>query len=176
MCIRDRPNPVWFLWDGSSLLIYSMPDQAKLKHIARSPRVALHLDSQDSGDDIVVVTGTAAIDPTAPPVHENAPYVEKYATEMRRLELGTPETMAKTYSVPIRLTPRRCAASEPALLRTSQNGQLTSLNLDRGRGSLVARSALLASAAGSPWRQLRFSLLASINCKAISASDFLMIK
>lgn len=102
-----QPNPVWFLWDGASLLIYSMPDQAKLKNIARNPRVALHLDSQDHGDHMVVVTGTAAVDATAPPVHENPPYVQKYAAEMRRLELGSPETMAQAYSVPIRITPSK---------------------------------------------------------------------
>jgi len=99
-----QPNPVWFVWDGSSLLIYSMPDQAKLKHIARNPRVALHLDSQSHGDDIVVVTGSAAVDDSAPPIHENLPYLQKYTAEIERLDLGTPEVMAQSYSVPIRMT------------------------------------------------------------------------
>jgi PPOX class probable F420-dependent enzyme len=102
-----QPNAVWFVWDGTTLLIYSMPDQAKLKHIARNPRVALHLDSQADGDDVVVLTGTAAVDPTAPPANANPPYVEKYRAEMARLELGTPEVMAQTYSVPIRITPSK---------------------------------------------------------------------
>jgi hypothetical protein len=35
------------------------------------------------------------------------PYVQKYGAEMMRLELGTPETMAKSYSVPIRARPSR---------------------------------------------------------------------
>jgi len=102
-----QPNPVWFLWDGSSLLIYSIPDQAKLRHIARHPQVALHLDSQDHGDDIVVVTGTAAVDRRAPPVHENPPYLQKYAGEIKRIDQGTPEQMGQTYSVAIRVTPSK---------------------------------------------------------------------
>jgi PPOX class probable F420-dependent enzyme len=102
-----QPNPVWFLWDGSSLLIYSIPDQAKLRNIARHPQVALHLDSQDDGDDIVIVTGTAVVDPNAPPVHENPRYLQKYATEIKRIDQGTPEEMGRTYSVAIRVTPSK---------------------------------------------------------------------
>jgi PPOX class probable F420-dependent enzyme len=102
-----QPNPVWFLWDGSSLLIYSMPDQAKLRHIARNPRVALHLDSQDQGDDIVIVTGTAAVDHAAPLAHENPPYLQKYAGEITRIDQGTAEQMGQTYSVAIRVTPSK---------------------------------------------------------------------
>ena len=102
-----QPNPVWFVGDGSSRLIYSMPDQAKLRHITRNPRVALHLDSQDHGDDIVVVTGAAAIDTAAPPLHENPPYLEKYAAEIKRIDQGTPEQMGQAYSVAIRVTPSK---------------------------------------------------------------------
>lgn len=102
-----QPNAVWFVWDGARVLIYSMPNQAKLKHIARHPQVALHLDSQADGDDIVVLVGTAAVDATAPPANENPAYLEKYAAEMVRLELGTPDVMAQTYSVAIRITPSK---------------------------------------------------------------------
>jgi PPOX class probable F420-dependent enzyme len=100
-----QPNPVWFVWDGATVLIYSAADQAKLKHIERNPQVALHLDSRSSGDDIVIVVGEAAIDAAAPPVHENRAYVTKYRKEMLRLELGTPAEMAATYHVPIRIVP-----------------------------------------------------------------------
>jgi PPOX class probable F420-dependent enzyme len=102
-----QPNPIWFLYDGSSLLIYSMPDHAKLRHIARNPRVALHLDSQDQGDDIVIVTGTAVVDPNAPPAHENPAYLQKYAEEITRIDQGTAEEMGRAYSVAIRITPAK---------------------------------------------------------------------
>jgi PPOX class probable F420-dependent enzyme len=36
--------PVWFLWDGTTVLIYSRPGQAKLRNIAHNPRVSVVLD------------------------------------------------------------------------------------------------------------------------------------
>ena len=102
-----QPVPVWFIWDGESLLIYSKPGQAKLKNIARNPNVALHLDSRSRGDDIVIVIAHASVDPTAPPANLNPPYVAKYRDEMQRLGLGTPKKFAGTYSVAIRIRPRK---------------------------------------------------------------------
>jgi PPOX class probable F420-dependent enzyme len=102
-----QPNPVWFLWDGQSLLIYSAPGQAKLKNIERNPNVAFHLDSRSDGDDVVIITGEAHVDPTAPAVDHNPRYVDKYQEEIKRIGLFSAEAMALTYSVPIRLAPRK---------------------------------------------------------------------
>ncbi len=96
------PVPVWFLWDGDDeLLIYSKPDTPKLRNIARNPRVAVHLDGNGRGGDIVILTGDARLtdDPPAPEVPE---YVEKY--EPRIAELGwTADSFAKDYSVALRV-------------------------------------------------------------------------
>jgi len=102
-----QPTPVWFVYDGHALLIYSIPGQPKVRNIERNARVALHLDSQDHGDDIVVVIGDAAVDPSAPPVHQNRAYVDKYGDEIIRIGLAGPEAMAKTYSLAIRITPTK---------------------------------------------------------------------
>ena len=102
-----QPNPVWFLWDGESILVYSEPGRAKLRNIEANPRVALHLDSRSSGDDIVIVIARGAVDPTAPPVHQNPAYAAKYRRQMARLGLGRPQEMAATYSVAIRLIPSK---------------------------------------------------------------------
>ncbi len=102
-----QPTPLWFVWDGETILMYSEPSSAKVRRIARNPRSAFHLDSKRSGDDIVILTGEAAVDPDAPPVHENAPYVGKYREEMQRLGLGSPKKMGKTYSVAIRFRPTK---------------------------------------------------------------------
>ena len=49
-----QPNPVWFLWEDNSALVYSRPDANRLTHIRRRPQVCLHFDGDGSGGDIVV--------------------------------------------------------------------------------------------------------------------------
>lgn len=102
-----QPNAVWFIWDGDTGLMYSIPNQAKLKNIARNPHVALNLDSKKHGDGIVILTGSAAVDTNAPPLNKNRPYMAKYRTEIARLKLGTPAKMASEYSVAVRITPKK---------------------------------------------------------------------
>lgn len=103
---RPQPKPVWFLWDGESVLLYSIPGQAKLRNIAGNPAVALHLDSAAAGDDIVIVTGTAALDSSAPPVDKHQPYLDKYLQEIKRIGFEDAVAMAEKYTVAIRITPR----------------------------------------------------------------------
>lgn len=102
-----QPNAVWFTWDGDTALMYSIPNQAKLRNIARNPNVALNLDSKKRGDNIVILTGTAAIDTSAPPLNKNRAYMAKYRTEIARLKLGRPAKMASEYSVAVRITPKK---------------------------------------------------------------------
>ena len=40
-----QPRPVWFLWDGTSILIYSQPKTYKLIHIARIPNVSFNFNT-----------------------------------------------------------------------------------------------------------------------------------
>jgi PPOX class probable F420-dependent enzyme len=98
-----QPVPVWFLWEGETFLIYSRPETPKLRNIERSPRVALHLDGNGLGGDIVVVTGDAAVSTAEPPAHEVPAYVEKYAELIGR-NGWTPSSFAADYSVPIRVS------------------------------------------------------------------------
>ena len=99
-----QPSPVWFLWDGESILIYSRPAAPKLRNIERNPRVALNLDGDGRGGDIVVLTGDARIDPGAPPADAVPDYVAKYREAITQIGM-TPERFAQAYSVAIRMTP-----------------------------------------------------------------------
>ncbi len=99
-----QPRPVWFWWDGNTFLIYSKPGTHKLEHIARHPSVALHLDGDGLGGDIVVFTGEAHLAEDAPPANAMAEYADKYREGFTRINM-TPESFAQTYSVPIRVTP-----------------------------------------------------------------------
>jgi PPOX class probable F420-dependent enzyme len=99
-----QPSPVWALWDGETFLVYSRPDTPKLRNIEAQPRVALHLDGDGRGGDIVVVGGRARIAREAPPADRVPEYVAKYREAMRRIGM-TPESFARAYSVAVRVTP-----------------------------------------------------------------------
>ena len=101
-----QPSPVWALWDGEMFLIYSRPDTPKLRNIASRPRVALHLDGDGRGGDIVIVTGDARIVSDAPAADRDPVYVAKYREGMRRIGMS-PESFARAYSVAVRITPAR---------------------------------------------------------------------
>ncbi len=100
------PRPIWFLWDNDSILIYSQPGTAKLNHIAANARVSINLNSDQYGNDVIVMTGNASIDESAPGAHEIPAYVEKYGEGMASIGM-TPEQFAAEYSVAIRVTPEK---------------------------------------------------------------------
>ena len=103
------PTPVWFWWDGETLLVYSQPDKPKLRNIAANPRVAVALRTDELGDDLVVITGEAAVDEAAPAALELPAYIEKYAVEIARLG-SDPDQFSAGYAVPIRIRPTRLRA------------------------------------------------------------------
>jgi PPOX class probable F420-dependent enzyme len=105
-----QPNPVWFLWDGSSFLIYSLPDAARIAHIKRNPHVALHFDGNGKGGDIVVFTGIANDAPDIPPADQNPAYLERYRSRIDQ-NFGGPAGFARRYSHPLRITPVKVRGS-----------------------------------------------------------------
>ncbi len=101
-----QPNPVWFIWEDGTFLIYTQPSAYRLKNIARNPRVSVNLQATPDGGEVVVFTGQAYIDTNAPPVAKNQAYVEKYAQGIRSIDM-TPESMSASYSVPLRIRPEK---------------------------------------------------------------------
>ena len=101
-----QPNPVWFLWDGASFLIYCQRGAKRREHIRRNPHDALHFESGRQGDDVVVFTGTARIASGEPPADQNRQYMEKYRDGIAKV-VGTPQEFAAQYVVPVRVTPER---------------------------------------------------------------------
>jgi PPOX class probable F420-dependent enzyme len=102
-----QPAPIWFLWDGETALIYSDRNAKRLAHLQQNPRVALHLDGNGRGGDIVVLTGEAVVDESAPAPQDNEPYLAKYGDLIAGGSWRTPEVFAETFSVPVRFTPAR---------------------------------------------------------------------
>ncbi|MCA9878896.1 MAG: TIGR03667 family PPOX class F420-dependent oxidoreductase [Thermomicrobiales bacterium] len=101
-----QPVPVWFYWDGHTVLVYSQPDQPKLRNIARNHRVSLNFNSDFHGGDVVVLVGDAALDPAASPADQHQAYVEKYAGGIESISM-TPASFAAAYSVAVRVTPTK---------------------------------------------------------------------
>lgn len=107
-----QPRPVWFVWDGQTFLIYSMPAAKKIVHIAQNPNVSLHFNTDAGGEDIQVFLGAAQLDASAPAVMENAAYRAKYRAGM--LAIGMDDARYSTlFSAVLRITPMRLRGLEP---------------------------------------------------------------
>jgi PPOX class probable F420-dependent enzyme len=100
-----QPNPIWFLWEGDTILMYSLPDAARLANIKRNPRVSFNFDGNGRGGNIIVMVGEARICPEEPSAAENEAYAAKYAEYIAGGPWGTPEKFAEKYTVPVRITP-----------------------------------------------------------------------
>ena len=47
--LQPQAVPVWYLWDGTSFLIYAQPG-IKVRHVRENPNVELHLNTDEAGD------------------------------------------------------------------------------------------------------------------------------
>ncbi len=101
-----QPNPVWFLWDGASFVIYSLPDAARVAHIRRNPQVALHFNSDRGGDDITIFTGVASEATDIPPADQNPAYLARYRDRIDQ-NFGGPASFASRYSLALRVSPEK---------------------------------------------------------------------
>ncbi len=102
-----RPHlvPVWFLWDGQTILFFSQPRAQKVHNLLHRNQVVLALNADDEGEDIVIVEGEATLLPAGTVDATLPAFVAKYARLMARI--GTsPEAMAASYTQAIQVTPR----------------------------------------------------------------------
>ncbi len=103
---RPHAVAVWFLWDGETFLIFSKPQNQKVRNLQHNSNVLLAVDDTREGADPITIEGTAtllesnAIDTTL------ATYVAKYGAGMKHIGY-TPEQMATVYSQGIRIVPTR---------------------------------------------------------------------
>jgi PPOX class probable F420-dependent enzyme len=102
---RPAPRPVWFLWDGTTVLIYSQPDVAKLKHIAANEQVSLHFNCTPGGGDVVVISGRAEVLQGAPLPSTVPAVMDKYRDAIQAM--GYTQEWYDKYSTAIRVTPER---------------------------------------------------------------------
>ena len=100
-----RPSPVWFWWDGESMLIYSKEGTSRTRNLARDAACSFNFDGNGTGGDIVVLEGTAKVS-ADPPSTEIPEYQAKYLEEIPRIGMN-PGTFAIGYPIPLRFYPQR---------------------------------------------------------------------
>jgi PPOX class probable F420-dependent enzyme len=101
---RPHLTPVWFLWNGTDLVIFSKPHQQKIRNLRQNRRVIVALDGADRG--AIVLEGEAEL-LDDPAVNATLPeYLAKYGSHIEGIGY-TPKAMAETYSQAIRITPTK---------------------------------------------------------------------
>ena len=103
---RPTPRPVWFVWDGSGITVYSVNRGAKLRHIAVNDSVSLNFNSTPGGGDVVVISGHARIVRDAPPPSRFPGLLDKYMPAVE--SMGRPVSwFDENYRTAIHITPDR---------------------------------------------------------------------
>jgi PPOX class probable F420-dependent enzyme len=96
-----RSVPVWFLWEDPVVIVFSGAGTQKVRNIARNPAAWMTLNAADSGNDIVLLEGIAAlIDPATMSAGTTTGFVEKYEGLLRD---QTIDEWAAMFSQPIRI-------------------------------------------------------------------------
>lgn len=99
-----QPNPVWFLWEGDTILMYSLPHAARVANIKRNPRVSFNFDGDGRGGNIIVIGGEARICPKS-----------RRRPRTRRTPQSMPTSLPTARGARPRTSPRsiRCPSGSP---------------------------------------------------------------
>ncbi len=129
--------PIWFSWDGETVLIASKPGAKKVANLRANPSVMLALGEPDDDFDVGMIQGLAEL--PAEPASELLPaaHLAKYRSQMAAIGL-TADEFLRTYSQVIRIRPTRFlpwhGRTTPASLRAVEP-------LDRRIATAVRRVA-----------------------------------
>jgi pyridoxamine 5'-phosphate oxidase-like protein len=73
-----RVVPIWFHWNGREFVMASPPKAPKLKALAKNPKVALTIDDNTFPHKVLLIRGTARLEPVTGIVPEYAAAAERY--------------------------------------------------------------------------------------------------
>jgi len=82
------------------------PALKRIRNIERNPLVALQLNSNPEGGDVVRVAGKAQLLKRQPPAHKVPAYIRKYRSLIKSYG-WTPESFSADYRIPIRVRPTK---------------------------------------------------------------------
>ncbi len=103
---QPQSSPVWFLWDGGEILVYSLAVTPRIRNIQANPRVSVNLNTDATASAFVTIEGEARIVPDAPLPSGVPAMIAKY----RHLIEGSGWTVdgyAADYPTAIRIRPTR---------------------------------------------------------------------
>jgi hypothetical protein len=78
-----RAVPIWFHWNGGEFVLASPSKAPKLKALAKNPKVALTIDDNTFPHKVLLVRGTARLEPVNGVVPEYALAAERYFGEQQ---------------------------------------------------------------------------------------------
>jgi PPOX class probable F420-dependent enzyme len=102
---QPQSSPVWFLWQDGRFVIYSLAGTPRVRNVRTNPLVALNLDTDGEGGDVVTFEGRATLE-DGPPSTDLPAYQAKYLG--RILDFGwTAQSFARDYPQRIVVQPLR---------------------------------------------------------------------
>ena len=76
-----RVVPIWFHWNGAEIVMATPPKAPKLKALAKNSKVALTIDDNTFPHKVLLIRGTARLEPVQGVVPEYAMAAERYFGE-----------------------------------------------------------------------------------------------
>ena len=73
-----RVVPIWFHWNGREVILATPPKAPKLKALARNPKVSLTIDDNVFPHKVLLIRGSARLQPVDGIVPEYATAAERY--------------------------------------------------------------------------------------------------
>ena len=73
-----RVIPIWFHWDGSQIVLGTPTDAPKVAALAKNPKVALTIDSNEAPYKVLLMRGAAKVETISGIVPEYALAAERY--------------------------------------------------------------------------------------------------
>lgn len=73
-----RVVPIWFHWNGTEIVMATPPKAPKLKALAANPKVSLTIDDNEFPHNVLLIRGSARMQPVSGIVPEYAAAAERY--------------------------------------------------------------------------------------------------
>ena len=104
---QPQSSPVWFVWDGGEFLVFSLAITPRVRNIRANSRVALNLNSDATGDDVVTFEGEARIVEAVPRPPRACPSSSRSTAHLMDEYGWTVERYFTDYPLAIRIRPTR---------------------------------------------------------------------